>query len=388
LARLAGHLPEGEEQARVLSEVLLSVREIEGHWERCFVLTDLMAPLARNGQTDQAIAATREIDDSFARVTTFLALLPHLTEGRERAQVLSDALSASWEIAAFRTRIRWFDNVPQYSRQKVNNRDHAEGFHALAPHLTERQRRQTLLDVRELESSIARMGVFTALAPYLTTEELQEALSIACEHVNHLEPSYSLQSLGPYLTEGQLQEALAIAWTIEPEHSRHYLLTVLAASLAKKGKQEQALAIAREMQHTGPRADTLIALAPYLAAEQLQEALLLTGDIVYNRSRVLCGILPYLTGEKLQEALAAAPEMENELAREEMCKAILARLQQASFEEFYPKWEVLVGLSVLQKRDRVQNMIVELSAAIKRWGGAEAMSDVVRAIRDVARWWP
>jgi hypothetical protein len=233
------------------------------------------------------------------------------------------------------------------------------------------------------------------IAPYLQAKILlQRALVVAGQVEYEGHRATVLTGLAPHLPAELLGQALAAARQIEDERDRARVLTGLAPHLPAE-LLGQALAAARQVEAEWYRAWVLTGLAPHLPAELLGDALAAArqiGDEEY-RARALTGLAPHLPEpvqvQALDEALAAARLIEDERDRAQVLTWLAPHLiQQLPLPELNDLWRQ--SLPVLAGRAR-KDFLIELrglAPVLAHLGGAEAMAEIYRAIRDVGRWWP
>lgn len=119
-----------------------------------------------------------------------------------------------------------------------------------------------------------------------------------------------IQDVAAELKEETVRQAIASAAPTEGLAStRTDLLAELLPHLARLGHAQEALRAIGERLHGREAADALIRVAPYLAAEQLGEALDVMEKAVpksdaYYRASALAGLAPFLDGPQLRRALS------------------------------------------------------------------------------------
>ena len=170
------------------------------------------------------------------------------------------------------------------------------------------------------------------------------------------------------------------------------LLSALVKNRMRSGPQ--GLAYARQVQNHEQRSESLAAVAPYLnPAEQEQafrdalEAARAIGD-EEARSRALTALVPYLTEPWLRGALEAARAIGDEKARSGALAALAPHLVKLSPETLYPLWNATLQLAATHTRADLLSDLRALVPVLAARGGAEAVAETCRAIRDVGRWWP
>jgi hypothetical protein len=154
----------------------------------------------------------------------------------------------------------------------------------------------------------------------MSTQLVNELRSLIYQSENRLEPTLLLY-LVPVLPEENIPWAFSISTLIEDQLLRSQVLSRLIARLPQEAREtllEDELIATQEMEEIVLQAKKLIALAPYLSAPLLQEALEIARTIDYEEHRVdalikLAGHLPEKAKQKvLQEALEIARTIDYE----------------------------------------------------------------------------
>jgi len=117
-----------------------------------------------------------------------------------------------------------------------------------------------------------------------------------------------------------------------------------------------------------------------------------------DRARALMALASHLpsVGAKhvlplLREALAAAREIQYEKHRADALAALaphLTRWAERDRQAAYTAWKETLPALARRTRQGVLSDIRALTPFIAALGGAEAVAETVRAVRDVGRWWP
>lgn len=146
--------------------------------------------------------------------------------------------------------------------------------------------------------------------------------------------------------------------------------------------------------HFVPRPEVTETLkAHLLAAEQpqmLTEALAATRAIRDERSRAeaLAGLAAHLPADLLTEALAAARAIGDEWYRAQALAGLAPRLAKLPTAILLPLWRETLPPLAGHTRQALLADLAALAPVIAVLGGAEAVAETSRAIRDMGRWWP
>jgi hypothetical protein len=361
LATLAAHL-ESPQRAPILREALEAARAISDEWRRAETLATLatyLEPPLREPALCKALERARAISDEWRRAETLAELAPHL-EPPLRASVLREALEAARTIG-----VQWMRATPLAS---------------LAPHLEPLLRAPVLREALEAARAIGVEWLRAAtlamvaqhLEPPLRAPVLREALEAARAIGDDWRRAAILATLAPHLEPPQcepvLREALEAARAIGDEEQttaqatlapRLSELRYLSKTLSEMRHRRKALEAARAIDDDEQRAATL--------AVHLESP---------------------LRAPALREALEAARAIGDKLARATTLATLAPRLAELPPTMLYPIWsETLWVLTVRSRKDLLSDLR-DLSPVIVALGGAEAVTETIRAIQDVQRWWP
>ncbi|MGH3188757.1 MAG: hypothetical protein ACRDOL_16110 [Streptosporangiaceae bacterium] len=249
---------------------------------------------------DHARRLTRNVDRVDALLTIYKAV-----NADEKPPVADEAVAAATAIAS--------------------HIDRAAKLTVLARHLPEDQRPHLL--ALALKAAIAipdydyrdRAKALADLAPHLPLDLLPEALAAAITLAKEHNVS-ALISLAPYLPLRLLAEALTAATAITNDRGRAWALTRLAPWLPAEQQQQaiaEALDIATAITDKTARADALTDLVSRLPADQQPRVLAAATAIISESSRAdaLTALGPHLPAELMTEALAAAAAITDDIAR-------------------------------------------------------------------------
>jgi hypothetical protein len=338
------------QRQQVLREALEAARVIGDEWQRAGALAALAPHLAELGHPREALKTAQAIGDERRRAEALAALTLHLQPPRCQ-QVLCEAMKVAQAIG--------------------DERQRAGTLAALAPHLAELGHpREALEAVRAIGVEWERAKVLATLAPHLQQPQrqqvLREALAAAQAIGDERQRVEALAALAPHLQPPQrqqiLREALEMAWSIGDERQQAGALVSLAPRLAELGHPREALAAAQAIGDERRRAEALAALAPHLPPPQRQQI--------------------------LREALEASRAIGFQRQRASGLRALAPRLAELPPAMLYTLWSETLWVLTVRGRPDLLSDLRELSPVIVTLGGAEAVTETIRAIQDVQRWWP
>jgi alkylhydroperoxidase/carboxymuconolactone decarboxylase family protein YurZ len=277
LTGLAPHV--GEDQCRaVLTEALAAATAIRRGstalisrvTQRAGALAAL-APYLSGSLMTEALDAARAIGDEDSRAQALTGLAPHVGQDQCRA-VLTEALAAATAISRS-TRSLARDGTPE----------RAERLAALAPYLPEDLLEQALTAAIGISHEDSRADALVGLVPHLPEDMISRVLK-------------AIPDLGRY--QDRAIEKLA---PLLPEHFRARVVT-----------------IAESAADDFTRGRCLVALAPYLSADLLAQAVALTADRPSHedyRVSALVKLAPYLPDDLHAQAMKAADTISTDYKR-------------------------------------------------------------------------
>lgn len=411
---LAPHLPEVE-RTKVLREALMAAGEIEDDHAKVYVLRDL-APHLPEPQLREALAMAREIEFESARLDALVALLPRLAELGNPNEAL--VMVWEWEIE--------FEGKRAYALAQ------------LAPHLPESLLQEALAAVWDFEGDVTRINALLGLAPYLpsveSTRAWQEALALARGIEDKEIKSYYLaEVVVPQLMElGHYEEALATARIIPDDWRRSRAIPAVqvcrdkaarkcalmdSASHLPKPLLREALKVLRiadtandegTLLHKwprllqevlnvpqGPQARAMANLVTKLLEQGYPDVALVVARMMTPkalRAKAMGEVASYLTGmtriKILQEALVTVRGMVNADLRATVLAELAPQLVQLPEAELLLLWQQALSYSAFRTRSHLLSELCALTPVITALGGPEAITETLRAIRDVSHWWP
>jgi hypothetical protein len=168
--------------------------------------------------------------------------------------------------------------------------------------------------------------------------------------------------LNPAGRDAALGEAVEAAWAVKRQWGQSEIFADLAPQLAELGQPARALEAARVVEDPAARSRALADRAPRLDAAGRDAA--------------------------LREAIEAARAVEGGLARSRALAELAPKLATLLPSRLAPLWEELLRGSVTRPRSTLLTDLVLFNPILAILGGAESMTELALAIRDVRRWWP
>jgi hypothetical protein len=131
----------------------------------------------------------------------------------------------------------------------------------------------------------------------------------------------------------------------------------------------------------------MIALAPYLAAQQLREAIAAARAFKDEslRSKTLAALLLYIPGDQFREAVAAAKAVREADVRVGALAVLVKRVPETV------KGDVLLAVidaAGSASRGRTGSAVEAAACPTFELGGQAAILELYRSITDVGRWYP
>jgi hypothetical protein len=406
-AALMGLLPRLPEES--LQEVMGRVSQIEDKEARANVLTDLALRLRETKYFDQALTAVKEIQDTEAQGELLIELSPQLpTELLQEAQEMALKINSiparaevlgelGWRLPESR-RLQVVKETVDKIRQTLVNRtdlaDQSRALEHLIPHLSLPDRISVIHEVLEAaqktDSPDTQAEVLYPIAHQLPEECVSPALELLKEsRLAHLAmfpeeagrpgPHLLIQyELTRHLVEaGHFQQALKVM-----EGTEYGLPFSVPARLVGKMPEEfllSALALARIKLEDSERIDARpllhlsLCVPPVERFPVLQETLLAATKMEsgYGRRRAL-------RGSSYQLASLLRLEAPDSFHRTALGRLWLRECQDTSL------------LHALARGTRTQLLddLSSLGHLVSALGGEEAITEIIRAIQDVGRWWP
>jgi hypothetical protein len=356
LAALAPHFPE-KERTQILDQALLISQEITDEDGQAQALKALAERLAALGRFEEAVSAARQIQDDLQLAQALDDIAPYLPESLLR------------EILA-----------------GIRKMEHgSEALIGLLPRLAALGHpEEALVAVEQITDDIARRRVLGELGPYLPEENLREALSIARGITDQTQREVALAHLLPYLAEvGHIKEAFTSLQYIEYEWERADALARMAPNLPEKllrkalsrkywagedpptealvgllprlaelGHLKKALSIARKVNSPNTfHIEVLIALAPYLQEEDLQDVLSRANRLAYSsdQARALVALAPHLPETLQPAALSGAQQVKYENDKISVLAGLAPHLQGTILRE-----ALAIARQIGDEKDRAQ----------------------------------
>lgn len=342
----------------------------EGH--RAILLSALAPHLP-----ELVFESAQRFENEYVRVLVLIALAPHLPKAvHKAAQVLQDEESRNILLSVLAP------DVPEVAIEVVQGVEdyglRAKALVDIAPRLPE----VAFEAVQGLPYDRHRAEVLTALAPKLPNQVYEAAQVLQDEGSR----AKVLSALALQMPEAVYEAAQ----TLHFERHVAWVLVALAPHLPDK-----VYATANRLTVERPRAQALGALAPHLAAGQHETELLHMLEVAQDtrdkktRVELLTALLPHLPTDYrdgvLQQVLGAAQNTQSRVAT--LFKFALPISATEPLSAYRAWWVSQRDLAKLPRGECYQ-IIGEWIPVIENLGGEEALEGTLRAVEDVARWWP
>lgn len=376
----------------LLEEAIITARRLRRAHRRAYVLAELARhlPLDRSCRLlDEAWAGVRGTRDRSgdvqSRAYVLASLVPYLPRN-EQGDVLPDVLSLLDGIRQPYQRARVLTVVAPYlpldlreselqtvlaMADKISDKElRAYTLMMITPHLPDGQRRAVQRDALAIARTIRhipyRAYCLVALAPQLPPELLSEALTSALRIRDRLYCVYTLAALEPRL-DGE--QRLAVLTDIRDREGEEPHLSTMHAVLSpdtppdmRKVTLLAALSQAQTVEDVPCRILALYSLAPHLPNEMLPS--------------VLNEALVWVRGTRQRDR------------RARMFSMFVPIWSSLPTHQAYALWSATLRLRTLRSRPGFLTDLGALSPIIFRLGGARAVVETVRAVKDVTRYMP
>ena len=431
LTGLAPHLA-ADPRPEILARALDAATAISGDSARAEALTKL-APHLQPDQLARVLHATTAISDGFPRAEVLAGLAPYLLSDQ-----LADALDAAATIRDS-ARGHALKGLAPYlppdqladaldAATAISDADfRAKALTGLAPHLGTDQLARALDAATAVSDDFCRAAALTGLAPHLPPDQQPDALARALDAATAVSDGFyrvlALIDLIPHLPHDQRPDALAraldTATAISDDYYRALGLTRLAPHLPPEQRPDalaRALDTATAISDDYARMLALTELAQHLAPDQLTRALdaaTAIGD-ESHRALALTGLARHLRPDQLARALDIAIAISSPSHRAQALTRLaphlppdqLTRAMNAytSISDIEATTAILIrGEAILpvaeygdllrfslngRSRAFCLSVVTRMASSIVKYGGVSAVSECVRAITDVSRWWP
>jgi hypothetical protein len=135
----------------------------------------------------------------------------------------------------------------------------------------------------------------------------------------------------------------------------------------------------------------LVALAPHLTLEQLEEALSTAKRIksIYYRSKIVTALVPHLRGKERDQALGEAiVDAKNIIDRTQQSEILAELLCHVQSHQKIDTILALVEAASGSSRLLALSVVKTCAAATYEIEGEEAVLELCRAVKDTCRWFP
>lgn len=368
LVALAPHFP-AKEQKQILNQALVISKGITDEEGQAGALKGLAERLAALGRFKEALSTARLIRDDFELGLSLAGIAPYLPETMLREiladiQQMEDETVRAQALAGLLPRLAALGHPREALvavEQIKDELDRRGSLVELGSYLPEANLRQALSIARGITDQIQREVALANLLPYLAEAgHVQEAFS-ALQHFEHeWEHDEALARMAPHLPEnlvrkalskkywegedpsaealagllprlaelGHLEEALATAWEINSPFPYHTKVLIAMAPYLQEEQLQEVLSSVNRLAYSAERTDALVALAPHLPEALQRAALSNTQEVEYEQDKAsaLAGFVPYLEVTFLQEALEIARQIGDEENRAQALAKLLPRL--------------------------------------------------------------
>jgi hypothetical protein len=433
LEQLAPCLP-----ASLQQRALESACDLKDEWGKADALASL-APHLTPLLLIEALQVGQRLTGVGDRVRVLLALIPLLPEPegirvtREALETIAHRLARPGDaLTALLPYLQGplLQEAMDALRAIKDEGQRAEALAILAPQLAGPLLREALDAVLALGEK-TRGNALAEVAEYLPEPWLREAFEAARAIENGWSRAKALEALAPYLSEPLVREALRAVQFRGNKAERQRALAAVALRLAKLGQPPEALRLIRRIKRVEDRGRALAALSRYLPKTEhdrmLQELLEETHARKYDEEEdrpwellgfallveepdreeflrealvaaatprpyrgqleALKRLVPYLTGPLLADALTLAVAME-ESSRNDVLAWLSPRLADLPTVSLYPLWDRALHSYESSARAKLLVGLEALSPLLARLGGAAAVEETIKALRNVGRWWP
>jgi hypothetical protein len=401
LPKMFASLPAAEkEQALRLAMAVTSRHE----W--CADVLAELAPSMSEPTQAEALDLARGMKEARFKARLLAGLIPALADAEQDA-ALNQAQTALEKIHDWRDPEDW-----------------AILIRSLPPSKRERIVKHRLTKISWMFDLDKRAASLFHLSPFLAEADLERALRETLSNAERRAGSNlssvlsALKTLAPLLSEPLLGEMLSLARSLGSDWHQNEVLSVFAKRLAETGDYRTALDVVKESYAHYERA--LAYVIPYLPKSLIADAMNLGpweyalaelcprlaefGEVEKaveqarrlrwpnTRASALLAVAPHLSEEErdrtLKDAMADTLQIEHTDTRRELLERLAPLLAQCSPATLSALWRE--AISSLAKRGREQSVhdLYLLTPAITALAGQEGAAEVLRAIRDAARWWP
>ena len=291
-----------------LSYAITSAKRIRNHHDRIRAFGSISAYLdTRLLRT--ALTAALSVNDNTAQADLICGLAAHVAENDRPVvhalaleMVLDDSQDGTFNRRSFSRLVPYLSSdliSSAFSRISSRQSSRVEAIVVLAPYLTPQLTLEALRLVRSPEGQWNRIEGLAALAPYMPPAQRYDIYSEVTAAVipqldkydSHFNP---LIFFAPNLPADLLSHLLDACLAVEPGWRKANYVKVLAPFLTPP-LVAKAFTVVCTMDESD-RATGLMALAPYLTSDLLEQAIQKAETISYYGSRyeALCGLAPYI----------------------------------------------------------------------------------------------
>jgi len=435
VARIYSYLS-ARERTKIAADIMNALDKLDNEEQKGAIIACLAAQLSKQ-QIASAFSIIKSFESEELQCRAIASISSHLSKGQISVSLVAAAGIKSEELRAqvIGCLARWLSekqiSFALMTARAFESEEHrARLIGVLAPFLSRTDIVVVLAMLNESESEEFRAKTIEGLSRYLSREQISDAFAIASQIRSEELRGRAIGGLASYLSEEELAEAIMIADAIHSEKSRRYLLRALLPFLSKE-RGTKALAAANVLHVAGNSKDTLELLAPYMPNEVVEDALSAAKAIkdIPERNKVLGILAPSLSSDQISDALAAAKSVGYEWYQRDAIRLLLSQSVSQDNQTVNLPLSPSQVADALRKIDRIKDdeevayalcalvpfvepteyavlmdaflrvvgrlprqiamqcMVTTRTMSISL-GGPDTISDLGRAVDDVARWYP
>jgi transcriptional regulator with XRE-family HTH domain len=348
LVKVAPHLPEPV-KSRALTKTLMEARATKD--KNLLVETALHFPdQERRSVLVEALKATQELNDAYARVNALTAMAPHLSE-ELLAEVISSIEKISKEGRKANPREALAFEITPFQAYTWAGVQAADALIEIAPYMPETLLRHVLVSARTLGNNTDYEHAMTGILPQLARlGHLDEAIELS-RSIEHFPARYlSISNLLPYIVDPiHLREAMEVIlkqdrhamWKPNNDAQMNtFRRMVLKLELPML---YEALEMIYTVKDSDNRVDMLIELIPRFPEEDRPDIIAKALEEAWKQASYRYGddentaalekLSPYLTEALLRDTLEKVQQVEGKVKRENILAILIPHLARFGYTE-------------------------------------------------------
>ena len=347
------------------------------------------------------------VTDDYWRATVMVALVP-LLAGDVAQRYLAELLTTAERLADQHRRadllVRLLPGLAGSELERAiaagggldEPDSHGSWAGAVAHRLAETQQRERAVELADrIEDRQWRTRALRQLLPLLVGVDPALALAVARRIPYPHWQSEALVLLGGVAANADVRaEGLALAREAEDPGARAELLGRLARRVDEPERSAlfaEALDASGRLDQPAARWNALSALAGFQAETGRQTEALTSVDQIddmYFRAEALMRITPLLGDEMLRPALERATAITHEQQRALVLAGLIPRFSRVPATQLHLIWSDTLRVLGLGTRQELLLALPGLLPALERLGGRTAIVDCADVVESVRRWWP